>query len=79
MEFLHRIRKIGRCYIAGGNESLVLGFEVSKAHARSEVSLFLLSVDQDVQNFQLLQHHVCMPALLSAMIIMDSNGKQIAN
>lgn len=45
-----QIKRIGRCgLVGGGNVSLGVGFEASKAHAKSRVSLFLLFADPNVE------------------------------
>jgi hypothetical protein len=49
-------KRIKRYGFVGGNTSLGVGFEVSKAHARPNVSL---SVDHDVALQLLIQNHAC--------------------
>jgi hypothetical protein len=64
-----RIRRIRRCGLVSRGLSLGVGSEVSKTHARPNVSL---SAYRSGCSSQVLLHHVCLhAAMFSAMMIMD--------
>ena len=59
--------------------SLSVGFEVSEAHARPSVSLYLQLVDQNVSSQLLLQPHACLSAdMLPARMVMDSPSRTVS-
>ena len=58
-----------------GGVTLGVGFEVSKAHSRTQSCLFyLLPRDQDVSAQILLQCHACLPACLLQVLCHDDHG-----
>jgi len=63
------VGRIKGCGLIGGSMPLKVGFEVSKAHARFNVSASNLQICE----LQLLfQHHACLPAaMLRATMVMD--------